>query len=229
MAVTPQIKANQLIKDLNIKSKEMSDIMSEKGLEFKAQKALEPIEFEAFFDAITSKHQIEGIDDYIDGVTFIPSKLEKAVKKPAPEKKAEAAEEKVVEKKENTEKKADAKAVAAPVAVEKTENKGEVAAKAEPEKKVEPKAQEKKENAPKASAPAPAPAVKVQPKVDRAEALASKALNELLTGQYTSQYQYVEKFDTMDHIYTINKGEELLAEMDVVYMEFSNWLGGYEM
>ena len=67
MAVTPQIKANQLIKDLNIKSKDMSDIMAEKGLEFKAQKALEPIEFEAFFDAITSKHQIEGIDDYIDG------------------------------------------------------------------------------------------------------------------------------------------------------------------
>ena len=65
--------------------------------------------------------------------------------------------------------------------------------------------------------------------VDRAESLASKALNELLTGQYTSQYQYVEKFDTMDHIYTINKGEELLAEMDTVYMEFSNWLGGYEM
>ena len=33
----------------------------------------------------------------------------------------------------------------------------------------------------------------------------------------------------MDHIYTINKGEELLSEMDTVYMEFSNWLGGYEM
>ena len=32
MAVTPQIKANQLIKDLNIKSKEMSDIMAEKGM-----------------------------------------------------------------------------------------------------------------------------------------------------------------------------------------------------
>ena len=104
MAVTPQIKANQLIKDLNIKSKDMSDIMAEKGLEFKAQKALEPVEFEAFFDAITSKHQIEGIDDYIDGITFIPSKLEKAVKKPAAEKK-EVAEEKAIEvKKENIEK-----------------------------------------------------------------------------------------------------------------------------
>ncbi|MBR3879849.1 MAG: translation initiation factor IF-2 [Clostridia bacterium] len=175
MAVTPQIKANQLIKDLNIKSKDMSDIMAEKGLEFKAQKALEPIEFEAFFDAITSKHQIEGIDDYIDGVTFIPSKLEKAVKKPAPETK-EVAEEKAVEvKKENTEKKAGAKAETAPVAVEKTEKKGDVAAKSEPREKVEPKAQEKKESAPKA---APAPGGKVQPKVDRAEAIARAAAIE---------------------------------------------------
>ena len=174
MAVTPQIKANQLIKDLNIKSKDMSDIMAEKGLEFKAQKALEPIEFEAFFDAITSKHQIEGIDDYIDGVTFIPSKLEKAVKKPAAEKKADAVEEKVVEKIENTEKKADVKVEAAPVVVEKTEKKGDVAAKSEPKEKVDPKAQEKKESSVKA---APAP-VKVQPKVDRAEAIARAAAIE---------------------------------------------------
>ena len=80
MAVTPQIKANQLAKDLNIKSKDMVDIMSSRGLELKAQKALEPTEFSLLFDAITSMHQIEGIDDYIDGITFIPSKLEKAAK-----------------------------------------------------------------------------------------------------------------------------------------------------
>ncbi len=172
MAVTPQIKANQLIKDLNIKSKDMSEIMAEKGLEFKAQKALEPLEFEAFFDAITSKHQIEGIDDYIDGVTFIPSKLEKAVKKPSVEEKTEATEEKVVDNKDKTEKKADAKTEAAPVAVEKTEKKGEVAAKAELEKKVEA-AQDKKENTVKT-----APAVKAQPKVDRSEAIARAAAIE---------------------------------------------------
>ena len=55
MAVTPQIKANQLAKDLNIKSKDMMDIMAEKGLEIKSQKALEPHEFEVFFDAIDRK------------------------------------------------------------------------------------------------------------------------------------------------------------------------------
>ena len=94
MAVTPQIKANQLAKDLNIKSKDMMDIMAEKGLEIKSQKALEPHEFEVFFDAITLKHQIERIDDYIDGITFIPSKLEKTEKKSAAEQKEEIKAEK---------------------------------------------------------------------------------------------------------------------------------------
>lgn len=77
MAGKPQIKANQLAKDLEIKSKEIIDIMSEKGIEIKAQKALEPREFDILFDALTSKYQVEGIDDYIDGVTFIPSRLVK--------------------------------------------------------------------------------------------------------------------------------------------------------
>ena len=77
MAVKPQIKANQLAKDLNLKSKDIVDIMSGKGIELKAQKSLEPHEFNVLFDALTAAHQIEGIDDYIDGVTFIPSKLEK--------------------------------------------------------------------------------------------------------------------------------------------------------
>ena len=76
MAVKPQIKANQLAKDLGIKSKEIVDIMSEKGIELKAQKSLEPREFNILFDALTSAYQIDGIDDYIDGVTTIPSKLE---------------------------------------------------------------------------------------------------------------------------------------------------------
>ena len=83
MAVKPQIKANQLAKDFNIKSKEIVDIMSRKGIELKTQKVLEPEEFEILFNAITQENQIEGIDDYIDGITYIPSKLEpkaKAVK-----------------------------------------------------------------------------------------------------------------------------------------------------
>ena len=84
MAVKPQIKANQLAKDLGLKSKEIVDIMAEKGIELKTQKSLEAHEFNVLFDALTSSHQIEGIDDYIDGITYIESKKKK------PEAKAEA-------------------------------------------------------------------------------------------------------------------------------------------
>ncbi len=199
MAVTPQIKANQLAKDLNIKSKDMVDIMSSRGLDLKAQKALEPAEFAVLFDAITSMHQIEGIDDYIDGLTFIPSKLEKVEKKteekkeatPAPEVSAPAEPEKAPEAKPAVEKakveetkKPEKKAESAPVA-KKTEKKGDVAAKAEPEKKVE---------APETKAPEqpkkeekPAPAVRMQPKVDRAEALARAAAIERAAQEKAAQ------------------------------------------
>ncbi len=203
MAVTPQIKANQLAKDLNIKSKDMVDIMSSRGLDLKAQKALEPVEFAVLFDAITSMHQVEGIDDYIDGVTFIPSKLEKVEKKAeekkeaadAPEVSASAEEKKApgvkaeakkakTEESEKPEKKADAD-----TAAKKTEKKGDVAAKAEPEKKVEvsekktaePKAEPKKEEKPAA------PAVRMQPKVDRAEALARAAAIEKAAREKAAQ------------------------------------------
>ncbi|MBQ7353714.1 MAG: hypothetical protein IJW54_06920 [Clostridia bacterium] len=65
--------------------------------------------------------------------------------------------------------------------------------------------------------------------VEKAKALSDKALNELKSENYTSNYQYVEKFDTFDYIYTINKAEELNAEMDKLFLEFSNWLSSWEM
>ncbi len=204
MAVTPQIKANQLAKDLNIKSKDMVDIMASSGLELKAQKALEPTEFAVLFNAITSMHQIEGIDDYIDGLTFIPSKLEKVEK--VKEEKAQKAEQAVGENKTEKTKADPDKAISAPVAAPKSAEKGEVAATAEPEKKVEravqankPEKTEKTENTGKAAkaekvetsekkAPASAaPAVKVQPKVDRAEAIARAAAIERAAQEKAAQ------------------------------------------
>ena len=65
--------------------------------------------------------------------------------------------------------------------------------------------------------------------VRKAEALANKALGELENENYTSEYKYVEKFGKEDWIFTLNKGEELAAEMQEIYMEFSNWLGSWEM
>lgn len=65
--------------------------------------------------------------------------------------------------------------------------------------------------------------------IDKAKALAEKALAELENGNYTSEYKYVEQFDTSDYVYTINIGEELAAEMNELYAEFSDWLAGWEM
>lgn len=65
--------------------------------------------------------------------------------------------------------------------------------------------------------------------VEKAKALAEKALNELNSGNYTYEYKYVEMFGTTDKVYTLNNGEELKSEMDAIYLEFSNWLGSWEM
>ena len=65
--------------------------------------------------------------------------------------------------------------------------------------------------------------------IRKAEALSQKALAELKDENYTKEYKYIEKFGQKDYIYTLNKGEELVAEMDAIYMEFSNWLGSWEM
>lgn len=65
--------------------------------------------------------------------------------------------------------------------------------------------------------------------VEKAKSLSSKALNELNSGNYTYEMKYVEMFDTTDKVYTLNKGEELNAEMDQIYMEFSSWLAGWKM
>jgi len=86
-----QYKVNQLAKDLNIKAKDMVELMSGAGVELKTQKNLEPGEFNLLLDLLTKKHQIVGIDEYIDGVTYIPSVLKKKEEKKAPAPTAEAA------------------------------------------------------------------------------------------------------------------------------------------
>ncbi len=65
--------------------------------------------------------------------------------------------------------------------------------------------------------------------VEKAEALAEKAIAELLAGNYTYETQYVEKFGTNDDIYTLNIGEELEKEMNALYDEFSLWISSWEL
>ena len=65
--------------------------------------------------------------------------------------------------------------------------------------------------------------------VRKAEALANEALLELKNSNYTSEYKYLEKFDTYDHVYTLTNGEALTKKMSNIYSEFSDWLGSWEM
>ena len=86
------LKVNQLAKDLNMKSKDVLAILEEKGVSGKTtQKPIEPQEFDLLFDSLTKKNQIKNIEDYLDGVTYIPSAKKKAAEV---EKPREAVEEK---------------------------------------------------------------------------------------------------------------------------------------
>ena len=65
--------------------------------------------------------------------------------------------------------------------------------------------------------------------IEKAEALAQKALAELEAENYTAEYKYVEMFGASDYVYTLNKGEELTSEMKAIYAQFEQWLAGWEM
>ena len=73
MAVGSQYKVNQLAKDLAIKTKDLTDVMAAAGLDAKTQKALDSFELDVIWENLTKSNQISGIEDYIDGVTGIPS------------------------------------------------------------------------------------------------------------------------------------------------------------
>ena len=110
------LKLNQFAKDMGLKAKDIVGIFEAKGIPVKSQKTLEPYEFEVMFEALTRENQIINIEDYLDGITYIPvkkspAKAEKAAETaatetaPAPEasKKEKIAEVKT-EKTEKTEK-----------------------------------------------------------------------------------------------------------------------------
>ena len=102
MALTQNFKVNQLSKDLGIKSKELMELLAAHGVQAKTQSALEPDEFGLLLNTLTKENQISGIEDYIDGITYIPvkkkapAKAEKPVEaeKPAEEVKTAAPEKK---------------------------------------------------------------------------------------------------------------------------------------
>ncbi len=140
-----------------MKSKDVAAILEQKGIVVKSQKPLEPSEFDLLFETLTKDNQITNIEDYLDGITYIPSK--KKVAAVAKEEPSEAAvtQAPTVQGEKKGEEKAEPKveAKAEPV---KQEAKSEKAENTKKEEKVEvspkkevPAKQEKK------PAPAAAP------------------------------------------------------------------------
>ena len=135
-AINQQFKLNKLAKDLGLKSKELVEILSQNGIEAKTtQKALEPNEFDILFDTLTRANQISNIGDYLDGVTYIPSKVKKVKKKAEEEVPAPAetpvTEAPVAEKAKTAEAEQKAEKTEKAETVEKTEKKPQQTAKAE--------------------------------------------------------------------------------------------------
>ena len=170
------LKVNQFAKDMNMKTKDVVSVLERKGVAAQAQKLLDPSEFDVLFETLTRENQITNIEDYLDGVTYIPS----AKKAAAAEKTAEqkSAESQVVSEKDTknqvAEKSGEAeaapkaeKAEPAPVKEEKAEPAVKKTPAEEPKKAEEPAKQEpavKSQTAPK-----PAADVKPQgaPRTDR--------------------------------------------------------------
>lgn len=64
--------------------------------------------------------------------------------------------------------------------------------------------------------------------INKAKALAEYATNELFDGHYTYEEKYVEKFGTTDKIFTMND-TTLYAQWEIIYYEFTDWIGSFEM
>ncbi|MBO5938801.1 MAG: translation initiation factor IF-2 [Clostridia bacterium] len=153
---------NQFAKDLNMKSKDVAAILEQKGVAVKTQKPLEPSEFDLLFETLTKDNQITNIEDYLDGITYIPSK--KKVAAVAKEEPSEAAV--TVAPTAQGEKKGEQKAEpkAEPVKQESKPEKAEtVEAAPKQEKKEIKEKQEAQEKKPAPAVPSQRPAAPQRP------------------------------------------------------------------
>ena len=144
------LKVNQFSKDLAMKSKDIVEVLAREGIEYKTQRALDPNEFAVLFDKITKENQINGIEDYLDGVTYIPTKKAESQKSaPAPKAEKTAENAKTV-----AESKPESKETEAPKAAS-AESVSSTAAETKPVQETVKAAPAPKAEAPKAAAPAP--------------------------------------------------------------------------
>ncbi len=167
------MKVTQFSKDINMKSKDVLEVLGEKGITLKSSSSLDAAQFELLLDTLTKNNQIDNIGSYLDGSSYIPSKAQSAAK--SPEKESDAREvptsEPVEEKQHATEAVADAEAPKEQKTEvkEKTE-KAPAAAEKPAEKKPEAKAEAKVETKPEVKVEAKAeakPEVKAEPKPEK--------------------------------------------------------------
>ncbi len=153
-------KITNLAKDLGIKSKEITELLTARGVECKTtQKTLEPKEFDLVFEQLTRGAQVSNIDDYLFGDTYIPTvaPAKKESKKPKTEEPAKAEAPAAAPAKAAPVKEA---APVVPAKEEKAQEKAseKPAPAKEEQKKAEPqKAAPEVKSAPKTEAAAPAP------------------------------------------------------------------------
>ena len=144
-------RINQVAKDLNIKSKDLLDIMTDSGVDAKTHMAtLEPDEFSLLLMKLTEKKQISNLEDYLNGRVTIAKKKAKAEAKP--EEKAESKAETKVEPKVEAKAEPKPEAKAEPKIEAKAEPKPEAKTESKPEAKAEPKIEAKAEPKPEVKA-----------------------------------------------------------------------------
>ncbi|MBP5270090.1 MAG: hypothetical protein ILO42_03930, partial [Clostridia bacterium] len=88
MAQNTSIKPAHLAKALALKTKDITDIFAEAGLDVKAQTSLDAFALDLFWEKITKANQIVNINDYICGQTA--AEPPRPVSEPVPEEKTEA-------------------------------------------------------------------------------------------------------------------------------------------
>lgn len=92
MVTTQKIRINNLAKDLNMKSKDLLDALTESGIAGKTSTGtLDTTEFSVLFDRLTSDNQIKNMGDYLSGKADIERPKEPVTEeKPAAPEKPEA-------------------------------------------------------------------------------------------------------------------------------------------
>ncbi len=134
-----------------MKSKDVLEVLSQKGIELKSSSTLDAQQFELLLDTLTKNNQLDNIGSYLDGNTYIPSRKQKSA--------AGEATEKSVQNKESAPAEQQPKVKAADAEAPKTQQKQAID---KQEKSTEVKEQKPAETAQPKKTETPAQAVPPQ-------------------------------------------------------------------